>query len=80
MARRVATTLTQHTATTVLTMGGNDGGKISYDDNGNILNLSRTFSGTLVDNLSYGYVTNTNRLSGVADAGQLNAGNGFFNQ
>lgn len=60
--------LTQNTSTTVFAMGGSDGGKIGYDDNGNILSLNRSLNGTLVDNLSYSYGTNSNRLFRVEDA------------
>jgi RHS repeat-associated protein len=54
---------------------------LTYDENGNITSLKRTFQGALVDNLSYTYKNggNSNQLGSVTDAGS-NPGtpNAFF--
>ena len=42
---------------------------MGYDFNGNITSLKRTFKGSVVDELTYSYAANTNKLSGVTDAG-----------
>lgn len=76
--RLKAATLTQNASTTVFAMGGNDAGKIGYDDNGNILSLSRTLNGTPVDNLSYIYGPNSNTLSSVSDVASNTSIPGFF--
>ena len=49
---------------------------ISYDPNGNIKTLQRTGStaGTLIDNLSYTYLNNGNRLLRVGDAATATGG------
>ncbi|WP_338868698.1 DUF6443 domain-containing protein [Spirosoma sp. SC4-14] len=66
---------------TLFAMGGGDNGQIGYDDNGNIKTLTRSFKGTVVDNLTYTYKNNdaSNQLASVADAG-TNPGtaNAFF--
>jgi len=40
---------------------------LTYDENGNINTLIRSISSVPVDNLSYGYIANTNRLLSVTD-------------
>ncbi|GAB2769814.1 hypothetical protein GCM10027275_10400 [Rhabdobacter roseus] len=42
---------------------------MSYDANGNITSLRRSFQGSVVDDLSYAYTTGSNRLASVADGG-----------
>lgn len=54
-------------------VGGNaSGGGISFDENGNILNLKRDgydlSSSYAMDNLSFTYASNSNQLSSVSDA------------
>jgi RHS repeat-associated protein len=47
---------------------------VSYDENGNITNLTRTLSGTQVDNLSYNYNIYSNKLLTVTDASDKTKG------
>jgi hypothetical protein len=45
-----------------------------YDANGNITNLQRNMDNTLIDDLSYSYYSNGNRLKSVTDASGNTAG------
>jgi hypothetical protein len=45
-----------------------------YDANGNITNLQRNMNNTLIDDLSYSYYSNGNRLKSVDDATGNTAG------
>lgn len=47
----------------------------TYDDNGNIKNLTRKSGGVAIDNLGYTYYDNSNRLKNVSDSEA--AGEGF---
>jgi RHS repeat-associated protein len=50
------------------------GTAFDYDVNGNITNLQRNMDNTLIDNLSYSYYSNGNRLKSVDDASGNTAG------
>lgn len=52
----------------VFAMTGSQSG-IAYDANGNILAMQRTYNGTVADDLSYTFASNSNRLTSVQDNG-----------
>jgi RHS repeat-associated protein len=63
---------TGSTTSSVFTLGGSNAGAIDYDDNGNILNMKRTFNGTgnTVDNLAYAMESaNSNRVASITETG-----------
>lgn len=63
------TKTTSSESSTVFALGGSDANKVNYDDNGNIVNMKRTFNGSVVDNLAYAYTANSNKLSGIVETG-----------
>jgi RHS repeat-associated protein len=66
-------------AVTVFALGGNDGGKMKYDDNGNILSMQRTFNGAVVDNLAYAPAANSNEIASISESGtNPSTANEFF--
>jgi RHS repeat-associated protein len=44
----------------------------SYDKNGNIKGLKRKYNNVMVDNLTYSYLTNSNQIQSISDAGLNN--------
>ncbi|MCF0071481.1 DUF6443 domain-containing protein [Dyadobacter sp. CY261] len=71
LSRIKTASLLKSGSTNVFTLGGSDNGSVKYDDNGNILNMKRTFNGTgnTVDNLAYNLAANSNKLSSITDTG-----------
>jgi RHS repeat-associated protein len=55
----------------------NAGNTASYDQNGNIQFLKRTVNAAVVDNLTYGYETSSNRIQKIDDAGDKTNANYF---
>jgi RHS repeat-associated protein len=53
---------------------GNNENAVTYDPMGNIATLNRYASGNIIDQLTYNYVSNSNRLQSVNDATSSDAG------
>ena len=75
--------LSKNGATVFKLYGQSPTGGMTYDDNGNIKNMTRDFSGVTVDRLTYNYGSpsggwGANKITSIADGGSNGTNNVFF--